>query len=224
MSPISLSDDALEQWPEEALELLAAPSRMTEDAFDDWISTLERARAEWVDGEVILMSPTSVRHFLIFGWLYQILERFVRVRGLGTVLGDGVAVRLRANGRSSRRFPDLMFVAQDRLHLIQENYLAGPPDLAVEIVSPDSEKRDWVEKPGEYAAAGIREYWIIDPKAERFEAFRLDSTGAFVSFYNQSAGQFTSLVVSGFKFRIEWLWEEVLSYPEDALKEMGISA
>ena len=55
-----------------------------------------------------------------------------------------------------------------------EEQLAGPPNLAVEILSPATRKTDRQEKFQEYAQAGISEYWILDPKARTVEVFFLE--------------------------------------------------
>ncbi len=48
-----------------------------------------------------------------------------------------------------------------------------PAQLAVEIVSPSSVKRDYEQKPLEYANKGIREYWIVDPIESKVTVFLL---------------------------------------------------
>ena len=69
------------------------------------------------------------------------------------------------------REPDLIFVSKDRLNLLKETSLDGPADLAVEIVSKESEERDRYKKFNEYEKSGVKEYWLIDPRFE--EAFFL---------------------------------------------------
>jgi len=222
MSPISISDSTRSEWPDSILSECAIPARLSEEEFVGWTMRHEKTRAEWVDGEVISMSPVSARHIEIFGWLYHILDIYVRERDLGKALGSEFAVRLKVHHRISRRFPDLMFVRKDRLNLVLKNHLEGAPDLAIEIVSPDSSTRDWTEKLVEYAIAGVREYWVIDPLAEKFEAFVLNPQGQMISKHNQPAGLFVSEVVDGFQFQVEWLWREELPSPLGVLKGLGV--
>lgn len=47
----------------------------------------------------------------------------------------------------------------------------GAPDLVVEVVSPSSRKRDYLIKLNKYWAAGVREYWIIDPEQEKISVY-----------------------------------------------------
>lgn len=208
MGPLILSDDIISTSQDEIPDVPTMSSRMSEDDFVQWSTTLEDVRAEWIDGEAQFMSPVSARHVQILGWLQTLLNYYVQEKSLGAVIGPEFAVRLQANGRISRRVPDLMFVRSDRLDLIRTNHLDGPPDFAIEIVSPDSIKRDWADKLTEYPAAGVREYWIIDPQSEKFDAFVLDQNGKFVSTYDPRLKSVESQVIDGFRIDVEWLWQK----------------
>ena len=49
------------------------------------------------------------------------------------------------------------------------------PDLVIEAVSPESERRDYMQTPEEYLRFGVREYWIVD--ADRREMLALRRNG-----------------------------------------------
>src|ERR1017187_6542298 len=142
-------------------------SRMTEEEFESW-ALRTRARAEWVEGEVLLMSPVNFDHFEIFSWLITLMKMHADKHELGRVGGDFMN-RL----KDRRRLPDLFFVSKDRENIFRRTYLDGPADLIVEIVSPDSESRDWRDKYLEYQANGVREYWVIDPNSQHAEFYEL---------------------------------------------------
>ncbi|WP_018131021.1 Uma2 family endonuclease [Effusibacillus pohliae] len=61
------------------------------------------------------------------------------------------------------RQPDILLVHRSRKSIVQEHGVVGPPDLVIEILSPNSAKRDRVMKKESYARFGIPEYWIVDP-------------------------------------------------------------
>lgn len=195
---------------------------MTEGDFVAWSKAHEKIHAEWINGEVILMSPVSARHVLLFVWLLNLLDSYVRRRGLGMVLGSEFVARLKTATGISRREPDIMFITRERQGRILKYHLEGPPDLAVEIVSPESIQRDWVEKLSEYEAAGVREYWIIDVEAQRFAAFRLGPDSKMISIYDQPSGTFESIVVAGLRFQVEWLWDENPPDQYEILKNLGV--
>jgi Uma2 family endonuclease len=83
--------------------------RMTEQEFVDWCRGQEGIKAEWVDGEVIVMAPANFEHVDLNGWLYRLVSQFVEARELGVVLGGEFTARFASRRR--RRVPDLMFIA-----------------------------------------------------------------------------------------------------------------
>jgi Uma2 family endonuclease len=111
-----------------------------------------------------------------------------------------------------------MFVAKDRLQYLRIYHLEGPPDLALEVVSTDSVERDWREKYYDYQAAGVREYWVIDPAHQRVEAYQLVD-GAYQSIAHDQ-GRIASSVLGGFNLREAWLWRAELPKVSEALQEI----
>jgi Uma2 family endonuclease len=151
-------------------------SSMTEDEFVTWCFK-DEVRAEWIDGEVIIMSPVSTEHARLVNWLLQVVSIFVEQRELGTVLGPELFVRFAPKKR--RYLPDLFFVAAPRTDLFRKAHFEGAPDMIMEVVSPDSVARDWRDKYAAYESAGVREYWAIDPMSERAEAYVLSDAGKY---------------------------------------------
>jgi len=193
-----------------------APSKLSYPEFLAWCD--EDTRAEWVEGEVIMLSPASRRHQEIFRFLSSILGLYVQARDLGTVLTAPFQMYLEKLQRG--REPDLLFISKDRLPLLKETYLDGPADLVIEIVSPESQLRDQREKRAEYAAAGIKEYWLIDPDRQEFELNRLDRQGRYHPVAPDPQGFYPSEVLPGFKLKTEWLWQEPLPSPLKVLAEI----
>jgi Uma2 family endonuclease len=192
--------------------------RMTEQQFVAWAEKQEDLRAEWVDGEVIIMSPASVEHEQLLIWLFNILHPFVEHHDLGVILGSQVTVRLASQKR--RRIPDLMFVSKSRQDLIKQAHVEGPPDLIIEVVSPDSQTRDRRKKYREYEKGGVGEYWILDPLSQRMEAYTLED-GAFVEL-EPKKGVIHSVLLDGFYLRSAWLWRRPLPKVLTIQKELGI--
>jgi Uma2 family endonuclease len=67
--------------------------------------------------------------------------------------------------------PDILFIYKERLEIIEKQRINGAPDLAVEILSPSTTRRDRVEKSRIYYKYGVKEYWIVDPDAKIVEVF-----------------------------------------------------
>ena len=194
--------------------------RLTEQQFEAWCD--EDVKAEWVDGEVILMPPSSGEHGDIAGWLYRVVAEFVEEHKLGLVRGPEFQVRLVLGKRRRRRVPDLLFVAESRRNLLRPTYLSGPPDLAMEVVSIDSQSRDRGDKYNDYESAGVREYWIIDPLTRRVEAHQLGK-GKRYEPIKPIAGRLPSTVLRGFYLRPDWLWGASMPRVPDVLREVHAS-
>jgi len=190
---------------------------MTEEQFEEW--SQEDVRAEWVDGEVILLSPANIPHIRLNRWLWIILQTMVEFDDSGEVLG--IEAQIRLEGVIQRREPDLVFVSNSRSHIIHGTYIDGPPDLIVEIVSPDSQVRDWHDKYIAYETSGVREYWVIDPGSRRVEAFSLGRAGKF-SRIKEIDGRIRSKVIRRFYLRPEWIWKTPLPKLPAIFKELGL--
>ncbi len=113
----------------------------------------------------------------------------------------------------------MLFVRKDRERLIEENYLNGPADLVVEIVSPFSIARDRGEKFVEYEAGGVSEYWLIDPQRRQAEFYQLSEESQFQPTPCGPDGFYTSRAVSGFRLHPGWLWQDPLPKVSDAVRK-----
>jgi Uma2 family endonuclease len=192
--------------------------KLSEEEFVQWCRS--DTRAEWVDGEVLMMSPGSMEHGELASWLLALLRIFVEQRDLGRIFTE---VQVRLETSRSRRTPDVVFVSRHQLGRVKETHLEGPPDLAIEIVSPESEARDWREKYGEYEAAGVGEYWVIDPMSKHAEFYAL-STGSEAKYERiaEEDGRIASRVFSGLHVQVDWLWPDTRPRVLDALKSAGL--
>lgn len=182
------------------------PPPVTFEEFLAWCD--EDTRAEWVDGEIVPMSPDNINHHRLMLFLYELLSHFVGARQLGEVLVAGILMRLPT--RPSGRGPDLLFLAADHAERLKETYLDGPADLVVEIISPDSVERDRVDKLSEYEAGGVPEYWLIDPIWHEALFYQRDADGRYHPAQLDNDGFYHSRVLKGFRLQVAWLWQRPL--------------
>jgi len=189
---------------------------MSFDEFLAWDS--EDAFAEWVDGEVIIISPASADHQRLRDFLLVLISHFLEFSPIGELFSSPYLMRLRF--RPSGREPDLFFVAHEHADRAMATYLDGPADLAVEIVSPDSERRDRVDKYREYETAGIAEYWLLDPIRHEATFFQLGSDQHYHSVPLEDDGFYHSAVLRGFGLRVDWLWQQPRPRVSDILREI----
>ncbi|HID61877.1 MAG TPA: Uma2 family endonuclease [Anaerolineae bacterium] len=200
-------------------EAISPPKeKMSYEEFLEWCD--EDTWAEWVDGKVTVVSPAATRHQLIAGLLFQLMSIYAETRNLGQVLSAPFLMRL--PDVPSGREPDLLFVAHAHLDRLKETCLNGPADVVVEIVSADSVGRDRGDKFVEYEAAGVLEYWLIDPLRRRAEFYRRDAEGYYAQVFGGGEGLYQSEVIPGFWLKVEWLWQEPLPKVLDVLREMEL--
>ncbi|MFQ5812662.1 MAG: Uma2 family endonuclease [Anaerolineae bacterium] len=200
--------------PEETRRL-----RMTYEEFLAWAD--EDVHAEWEDGEVIIFMPPKTRHQDIGGFLYALLRFFVDFFQLGKVLTAPFEVKVDPD--SPAREPDILFVAQENLNRLTEERLIGPADLIVELISDDSMSRDRGRKFREYQEAGVREYWIIDPRpgTEQADFWVLDEQGRYRSLPIGDDGIYRSTVIPGFWLNVNWLGAGPLPDPQLTFAELA---
>ncbi len=190
---------------------------MSYKEFSEWAD--EDTRAEWVQGKVIVYSPPKNAHQNVVEFLYELLSLFVRLLNLGKVRIAPFEMKLTASARQ----PDILFIARENLDRLTEERLVGPADLIIEIISDDSVYRDRYQKFQEYRDAGVREYWVIDPRPnkQRSDFFRLDEAGEYELYATKDDERVTSHVLAGFWLQSAWLWQADEGDPFLAFCEMA---
>jgi Uma2 family endonuclease len=128
---------------------------------------------ELFEGKLLLMNPPTIRHFLIAKLLEQTFDQQIQQSSLPYLCFREAGVR---TGWRKSRLPDVFITTKEAAFelLDQSAIFQIPPLLIVEIVSPDSIKTDYRYKRSEYAALGVDEYWIVDPKQQKFTILWLE--------------------------------------------------
>jgi Uma2 family endonuclease len=122
---------------------------------------------ELVRGVPRVCEPLGGVHGRLAGKIAARLLDHVERLGLGTVLVEAGYVLRR--GPDTVRGPDVSFISITRLppDRIPEQFIPGAPDLAVEILSPDSRWSEIEEKVADYLAGGARLVWLVEPREQR---------------------------------------------------------
>lgn len=141
-------------------------------------------RAELIDGEIYYMGSLSRIHQEIIGEMYvKIAEHIRSHEGRCKVYLSPFAVFLFGDDLTYVE-PDLCVVCNpDKL---DDRGCVGAPDWVVEVLSPSSGRMDCIIKLIKYRAAGVREYWIVDPKRRTIAVYVFDGgeEGEQVKFYS----------------------------------------
>ncbi|MEM9701273.1 MAG: Uma2 family endonuclease [Planctomycetota bacterium] len=138
---------------------------------EDYLRRQFDRRVEFNDGFLEFLSMPTEVHQDVAGFLYRRL--FDLLQDSGKVHFAGLRVRTRADRPRKHREPDVCFLSREKNDRRRERFWETA-DLVVEVVSEDDPDRDWVTKKAEYAAAGIPEYWIADPRDRTLTVFTLD--------------------------------------------------
>lgn len=157
--------------------------RMTAAEF--WMDAPDDRKAELINGVMIMAPPPLQIQEELFGFLFSLIRIYSEEHDLGKIHGSRTGVELAPDHVYE---PDIVFVARDRLGIIERKGIVGAPDLVIEILSAGTAHHDRGEKMRAYERAGVRELWLLDPygpagtefyqlEAQRFHPIAPDSQG-----------------------------------------------
>jgi Uma2 family endonuclease len=127
---------------------------------------------ELVRGRFIEMPPTGHPHASVEGNIARELGNFIKQRALGKVMTGEVGIITR-HDPDSVRGADVVYISNERLAQAQaEGYLDVPPELVIEVVSPNDRWTEIDEKVTEYLACGVQAVWVVDPRTRRATCYR----------------------------------------------------
>lgn len=143
-----------------------------EYTLEDYYAVPEDRRVELIDGVIYDMGAPDNRHQLLVGEIYAILRDYIRrKKGKCIAMPSPADVQLDCDDKTMVQ-PDVFVVCQRDKLLRSHTY--GAPDLVVEILSLSTRKRDIGLKLAKYIEAGVREYWIVDPKNQKVIVYDLE--------------------------------------------------
>jgi len=175
--------------------------------FRSWVS--EDVKGEFINGNVVMHSPTTEEHNEATGHLYCISSIYADLHKLGKVRVEKALVGLTRNDYE----PDIAFWRKEVANHFQPNMNVYPvPDLIIEVLSPGTEniKRDTKIKFADYAAHLIPEYWIVDPRKKTVEQYLLSDTEARTYELHKKVAiqdQIESTVLIGFAIPVKAIFD-----------------
>ena len=192
---------------------LDPPSTLT---VAEWADLDEDEPGELVDGHLVEEEDVAFAHEVAAGWAIRTLGNWAAPRGGHVGASDG---RFQPTARRGRRPDAFVYLPGSPRPGPRDKLLRVPPDIMVEVVSPSPKdaKRDRVDKANEYAAFGVRFYWIVDPWLRTIEILELGQDGRYVRALAVADG--TVEVVpgcEGLTLDVDALWAEVgVAEPEE---------
>ncbi len=140
--------------------------------YEDYVELPDDGKQyEILDGELFVSPAPVPRHQRVSRNLQWILEGHLRSRRSGELLNAPIDLIL---AQTTIAQPDLLFVRAGREAIVTERAVEGPPDLVVEILSPNTTRKDRTTKAMLYARYRVSHYWILDPAERIFEGYTLE--------------------------------------------------
>lgn len=133
----------------------------------------EGVYAELIDGEIFVWmeAPEVIHQDILMGLSFQVELYIQKKKGKCRVFPAPIGVYIKKD-QHNFVMPDIALICDDEK--LDRKGCFGAPDFVIEIVSPSNRKMDYVRKLALYREAGVREYWIVDPKHEKVTVYDLE--------------------------------------------------
>ena len=182
--------------------------------YADYLTWIDDKRRELINGFIHLMSGPLRRHGRISLKIERIIDLFIEMnKGKCHIYHAPFDVRLPLHGSLADNKihdvvqPDICVICD--LTKLDDKGCVGAPDLIVEVLSPASMKYDWHYKFSLYETAGVREYWIVDPKATAIYVFLLQPDGKYdLGTIYESGQQAVVHIFEGLKLDVDEIFED----------------
>ncbi|WP_437673523.1 Uma2 family endonuclease [Sorangium sp. So ce131] len=182
-----------------------SPGRLSDEA---WLDLPEDEPGELVDGVLVEEEVADWIHETAVIWLIRLLGAWAAARG-AFVAGSELKYLVRkGNGRK----PDLSMLLPGQKPPPRRGPMRRPPDGMIEVVSPRPRDvhRDRIEKLREYAAFGVRWYWLLDPATRMLEIYELGPDGRYVWAQGTAGGRLEVVPgCEGLTLDLDELWGEL---------------
>lgn len=167
--------------------------------FVDWLTP--EMKAEFISGEIVMHSPARARHLQVTRDLLIDLGLHIREAAEGVVFSEKCLISLTRNDYE----PDIVYFGPDKAAEIDSQQMRFPaPDFVIEVLSESTEAIDRGVKFRDYAAHGVREYWIVDTAARTVEQYVLpDGTDSYELHEKLGHGTVQSVVIVGFELALD---------------------
>jgi Uma2 family endonuclease len=186
-------------------DAVEAPEENRQYTYADYLTWEGPERYQIIYGEAFMMAAPSLAHQAILMELSLQFGNWLRGKPC-RVFAAPLDVRLfpeEDNSDDTVVQPDLLVVC-DRTKFTKGS-VNGSPDLAVEIVSPSTSKKEHFLKFGAYLDAGVREYWVIYPE-QKIVQVHVNKNDHFECLDYKEDAVIQSAVLPGFSIELKTLW------------------
>ena len=193
----------LETETEESLEARRVHVGARLIGFERFLDMAQNRFVELVDGVIVEIPMVQLDHELCTSWLYQVIGPYAIRRRLGRMLSSRIMVKTETFGG---RMPDLLFVRQDNLGIIEQRAVYGAPDLIFEVVSPNDRPSDLRSLEADYFRLGVPELVFIHLKKGEIRLLKRTAEGYDETILSEGAVSFEAL--PGLTLEAPWILQE----------------
>ena len=171
---------------------------------EDLLTMPDGGRFELVDGKLRELK-VSLLSTVIAGEISLILGRYCRAHHLGWLPSAELGYQCVSWQPGQVRRADVSFIRAERVTAERwdEGFCSIPPDLAVEVVSPNDQVDEVDEKIKDYLRAGVKLIWVVHPVLRAVQVLRTDGTVGWLSSDDELSGED---VIPGFQCRVSDLF------------------
>lgn len=163
---------------------------------EDLLSMPDGKDYELVDGHLVERNMSQLSSW-VGGRTHRILDTYVDDHNLGWTWPSDLGYECYPDSPNKVRKPDVSFIRIERMPEgpSSDGYAHIPPDLAVEVVSPNDLWHEVIAKVNEYLAAGVPLVWVIDPEARSVHIYRHGGTVSLLREGDELSGE---AIIPGF--------------------------
>ena len=138
--------------------------------YDDFLRLpADGNRYEIINGALYMVNAPDPEHQYAVHQIAVEFELYVRNNPAGVVFAAPIEVHLSDIARPVQ--PDVLYISEARRSIVKTKFIEGAPDIIVEVTSPSTMRIDRKIKFDAYERAGVREYWIVNPKTHSIEVY-----------------------------------------------------
>jgi len=193
----------------------SAPPHLSDDA---WATLPEDESGELINGVLVEEEVPDWTHETAVGWLIAVFRAWGVPRGARVAASELKYVLGQGKGRK----PDVSVLLSGSKPPPGRGAMRRPPDIMIEVVSPSPRdvRRDRLEKRAEYAAFGVRWFWLLEPATRMLEIYELGPDGRYVVVLGAAGGQIDTVPgCEGLVLALDELWAEIDALGEEEAEE-----
>lgn len=158
---------------------MATVTEKTRYTPEDLLKITDRPMPELIDGELVEREPMGAEFDGIAAMILGLLWSYVTPRKLGRLHGSQGGYQIFPGDPGKVRIPDVSFTRIDRLPPggPPKGHNRVPPDLVVEVISPNDQAEDVLAKIDDYQLAGIPLIWVVNPRNRTIRPYLLSGAG-----------------------------------------------